>query len=474
MYITHYEPTTNYTENREKSSPESDFYQAGISLVDACEDQLNAANASTADPPCSLTDTNGTTNLALPSEVYLTLGTGISQVSSNFNQLNFTQLTEGEAKRTAASFQVVTYSPPNTNVSHSLLFLPDAAAEKDSLGFASSYGIDYVANTTSMTTECTFVTQECDIHAQATNSTDSNDISIPFDCYPDFAGNLGQTPATGHERAQGWNTSFYQLDVDGIPKNIPLQAQSNPFHFYAAAAVNSIDLPSFQNQSNNPEGKPGNHSLVDAGHGFVAFALSCIATVHDVTFSLIDGSFSEFNTTPSSPQKAAIIQAPLQVGFGAYHLYAAASLAVVDNSDSVADSMAKAFSQTGVALASGAFGYDNNVQQRFRWQAEVTMVPKAPFWYLVAVCLVYSVLGTAMAGLAVHLRRVPEVRAQQARLMDEWAPQLLDVDMDPRRKEEDDEKRKKGERYWRDDDDNYDRGGVGSSRGSTDVADMFP
>ena len=437
--ITHYDDPTNYTENQNLDPAMIGSYQAGFYILDLCDDQLTAAlpqNVSTAPIPCSLILTDGLTNVANPSFVYLTLGTGISQISQDFNGLNFTDLAGEEEKHTATPYQVVTYEP-EANISHSLLFYPDAAAEYDysAFGFGTHYGIDYVANTTSMVTQCTFATRECDVRGATTDSTDGNNISIPFHCYDDFSGNLGQTPSTGHERAQGWNMSFYQL-IDGKPSNIPVQAQSNPFHFYAATAVNSINLQGFQTNNSLPEGRPGNGSFVDAGQGYTAFALSCEATIYDVTFSIINGSFWDFNYSISSPQKASIVQAPLQVGFGQYHLYQAASLAVIANNDSVAETMGKAFSQTGMALASGVFDFDNNIQQRFRWNVSVTKVPKAPFFYLVVVCLVYSVFGMVMTILALHLRRSPLVKDQQAKLMVEWGPQLLQMDHDQMEKRE--------------------------------------
>ena len=427
--ITHYDDPTSYTENQKSDPAGIGSYQAGFTTIDRCDDQLTAAlpqNVSAAPLPCSLNETDGLTNVVYPSYVYLTLGTGISQVSSDFNGLDFTHLEDEEQRHTATPYQVVTYSPGG-NASHSLLFYPDAATEYTKFGYGAHYGIDYVANTTSMVTQCTFATQECDVHAATTDLSDGNNISIPFHCYDDFSGNLGQTPATGHERAQGWNMSFYQL-LNGTPTRIPVQAQSNPFHFYIATAVNSIDLSDFDSDSSLPEGTPGNGSLVDAGQGFTAFALNCEATIYDVTFSIINGSFWDFNTSISSPQKASIVQAPLQVGFGQYHLYQAASLAVLANNDSVVETMGRALSQTGMALASGAFDFDNNIQQRFRWTVSVTKVPKAPFFYLVVVCLVYSVFGMVMTALALHLRRRPEIKDQQAKLMVEWGPELFGKD----------------------------------------------
>ncbi|KAL8706186.1 MAG: hypothetical protein Q9201_000764 [Fulgogasparrea decipioides] len=390
-----YNITTNYSQNDDPS------YKAGLAAIEElCNDTLTAplpSNRSSALLPCSLNETDGLTNLALANWTYLTLGKGISQVTSNFSNVNFSSSDKGEAKGTATRYEVVTHL--DGDASHSLFFSPDAAREYDltDLGVGRNWGIDYVANTTSMVTECTFATEQCKI-----TKADS-----------------------GHERAQGWNMSFYEM-VDGSPSNIPVQAQSNPFDFYAVTAVNSIDFPSFQDRNTQSEGGPDNNSLVDVGHGFIGFALDCHATIYNVTYSLIDGSFREFNATKSSPQMASIIKAPLQVGFGQYSLYQAAFLAVIADYP-VNVTMAKAFSQTGMALASGVFDFDNNIQQRFRWTKTVTKVPKAPFYFLVVTCLLYSAFGMVMTAVAFYLRRTPEVREQQRRLMLEWSPELLEA-----------------------------------------------
>ncbi|KAL9590285.1 MAG: hypothetical protein Q9203_000907 [Teloschistes exilis] len=429
--LTIYDIITNASQNRDLplTAPQ---YQAGFSAIEPwCNGTLTAplpSNRSSAPLPCSLNQTDDLTNIANAQFSYLTLGRGISQISSDFNGLNFSSAEDGEARGTATQYQIVTYEHEGTE--HSLFFFPDASEEFDltDSNLGRGYGIDYVAHTISMATECTYATQQCNMSRIASGPFDINSISIPFGCYDGFSGDLGRTPATGHERAQGWNMSFYEI-VDGSPKNIPVQAQANPFPFYAVTAVSSIDLQDFQAQSNVPgEGDPANHSLIDIGHGFTGFALNCQATVYDVTFSLINGSFVDFNTTKASPQKASIIKAPLQVGFGQYQLYQSAFLAVLANSDPVNATMGRSFSQIGMALASGAFDIDSNIQQRFRYTTNVTRVPKAPFWFLVIVCLLYSVFGMAMTVTAFYLRRMPEVREQQARLMVEWAPELLDKD----------------------------------------------
>lgn len=371
-----------------------------------CQDMLTnplPQNVSSAPLPCSLKVMNGVTNLANPHLAYATLDLGISQVSSSFQSINFT--------KESTDFQIVTTVQNGTT--YVVFFYPDAAQEFDRTydGFGPDYGIDFAANTTSMVTQCKFATRDCNITTANNTDTltlDQNNISIPFHCYDDFSGDLGKTPSTGHERAQSWNTSFYEL-IDGSPQNVPVQSQSNPFTFYVAAAVNSIDPHDIDH---------GDGTLVNVGGGFTAFALSCSASIYDIRFSIINGSFYGFEPTLSSPQKASIIKAPLQVGFGQYSLYESAFPAVLSNHTSVPDYISQAFSQTGMALASGAFDFSaDGMEYQPRWTKTVTEVQKAPFWFLVIVCLVYSLFGIVMTVMAFLLRRSLSVREQQARLM---------------------------------------------------------
>ena len=436
----YYERVANYAQQNDPLLPP---VGPSFRAIDTCNGTLTnplPQNVSTAPLPCSLNDTSGVTNVADPLNVYRMLDQGISQINSSFNLINFTFLDNAEFNGQSTPIQIVTTL--QDGISHALFFNPNAAEDYDltDFGLGPDYGIDYVANTTSMNTRCTMATKDCGIAAIKPGSIDinQNNISIPFHCYDEFSGNLGQTPATGHERAQGWNMSFYNVIHDS-PQNIPVQAQSNPFNFYVAAAVNSINFQDLQD-AGTPEADPKNGSLVDVGGGFSAFALNCSATVYDVKFSLVNGSFSLFSATKAPPQKASIIKAPLQVGFGQYRLYQAAQIAVLPNDKSIADTMSTAFSQTGMALASGAFDFDDNAIMRRRWTVNVTKVPKAPFWFLVIVCLIYSVFGIVMTIAAFLLRRTPEIRDQQARLMVEWGPELQKMSDDKVKEQKEREK----------------------------------
>ena len=397
----------------DKSSSPTDFYASGWTTIDECKQELTAVlpqNISEAPFPCSLNKTDRLTNVADPSDVYLTLDTGISQQNSSFNDANFTALNRGSDEGTATLDQIVTFVDPKSKLSHSFLFYDGSAQEYDN-GTFSNIGVDYVANTTSMVTECTFATQACGLKSYNQTLTNSS-LSIPYHCYPDFTGDLNETPSNGVERAQGWNSSFYQL-TNGTPENIPLQAQLNPFNFFAVAAVSSISLPELMAYGYT-EAVDG--SLIDAGGGRTAFALSCHATIFDVTYSLINASIVEFNATQSDPRKASIIKAPLQAGFGQRNLLQVASFAVL-SSNPLTSVMSKSFSQTGMALASGAFTYDVNVAQRIRADTKVTKIPKAPFWFLIVSCVLVSTLGLVLMVGVLVLRRSNEVRLHQLSLV---------------------------------------------------------
>lgn len=385
------------------SSAPSDQYAAGWTTIGDCNTTLFTTlpqNRSAGQLPCSLNTTYDIYSLAHAPLVYLTLSTGIIQ------SLGFKEFSRPSAEdMNKTTDQIVTFVDPKTKLLHAMLFYVGAIYEYDSEDRFNN-GIDFAADTTSMVTQCEFVTQACQLGSSKA-STQQN-ASVPFNCSSIFYGDLDYTPLTGLERVSGWNTSFYEL-IDGVPNSIPVQAQSNPFYFNATAAVNSVSFSDIL-PGTHPEG-----AVIDASEGRIAFALSCSATIYDVTFSVVNGSFYDFNATRSNPQKASIIQAPLQVGFGQYHLYQSAAFAVLD--ENLLPEMNKAFSQTGMALASGAFIYKDPIAQRLRYDQVITQVGKTSFWFLVIMCLLYPTLGIAGMITALMLRRTETVKTEHGKLM---------------------------------------------------------
>lgn len=381
-------------------SDPSSPYAAGWTTVSRCQSLLTSElpqNRSAGTLPCSLNNADGLVNLDSPELAYQTLTAGISQISANFSVASQAQ--------GYMSDQVVTIKDSKTNISHSMLFNLLAGSENNYDDKFNS-GIDYIANTTSMATHCEFATQACQF--EALKPLANQNLSVPFNCSAIFHGDLNFAPLTGLERAPGWNTSFYEL-IDGIPKEIPVQAQSNPFYFNASAVIKSVSDPASLLRD-LPEG-----AIVNLGKGRAAIAFSCSATIYDVTYSLVDGSIKFLHVAQSDPRKASIIQAPLQVGFGQYHLFLSAAAAVL--SYDPLSMMNDAFSQTGMALALGVFVHDVNQMQRFRYDQLVTQVAKGPFWFLVISCALSALLILVAGITALMLRRSENVVVEQEKLM---------------------------------------------------------
>ena len=410
--LTMYEDVT-YPIKNHSPNPDEILYAAGWTTIPSCHSTLTTplpSNVSEAPLPCSLNNTgvDDVINLAHASTDYYNLATAISPENNNNNlDLGLNSASE-RLPNIGNDTQILTLN--QTGLSHSFLYYPDAAYEFDPQPSGNSnYGVDYVAHTTSMVTTCTSATKTC---LSQSIPADQNILTIPFNCSADFHGDVGQPPTDGLERIQGWDTGFYNI-VDGIPKNFPVQTQLNPFNFFAVSAVNSLSFEEL-NESGDPQATDG--SIIDAGNGRLAFALDCEATIYDITYSLINGYIVVFNATPSTASKASIIKAPLQVSFGRYNLYQSALLAVIQGELAVPEFMSTAFSQVGMALASGVFTSELNVQQRIRYDLQVTEVPKAPLWFLITVCLFYTVISIVAFVAAMILRRNKEIARHYADL----------------------------------------------------------
>jgi hypothetical protein len=352
--------------------------------------------------PCSLSNsTSELLNVADSADVYSLLQSGITPLTAEFNQYVHI-LTEQLDSDQGSFIEIVSHFDNKTNRNHAFYYNPFTNVQYDG-GNTKNGGYDYVANTISMTTDCAPITASCNFPKPNDNGSD---LSIPFNCSSMFSGDLNIPPPDGLEQFKGWQSSFYSMS-NGLPKNISVASQLNPFTFNVSVAANSASIDQLGGVDVT------DHTIVDVGSQRVAFALSCSATIWDVKYSLINGSIYQFNATPSIPQIASIVKAPLQVGFGRHSLFEAANLAIVLQSTAsqiddwnLTRAMEASFSQIGVALSWGAFNYTLNDEVRWRFDMTVTRVPKAPLFFLICTCLLYAVIATAIAIAALCLRRV--------------------------------------------------------------------
>jgi hypothetical protein len=363
------------------------------------------------DQPCSLNTLNHF-NLQHPAEAYLVLEAGISSTSDNFGNTNFTQALRSQSSSTSSGDQVVTYLDPVSGQNHSMLFYLDAAAQFSFDGVA-NYGYDYNAPTHSMQTSCKPADHLCQLKF---NSTE-------YDCSPIFSGNFSQDSNDGLFRIPNWNTTFYAINTaTGTPHEITTTDAQNPFTFNVTGQVDSVsDIVSNFNTSETQLSPP----LIITSPGNVAFALTCTGWVYNVNYSLINGSISNFEKSLASPALASIVRAPLQVGYGRYNLYQAAMLGVLSfvtnlvsdqPAEPINSTIARSFSQVGIALSAGAFNYTVNNVQHERYDMVFTRVPKAPVWFLAVVCFVFALMSVVLFGLALYVRKQDGVKELQKSL----------------------------------------------------------
>ena len=396
------------------SASPDDYDSASYVLSNSC------FNTSSEGLPCSLENNSGVLNVVSTESTYLILNTGISQETFNFNELDFASLDDGTFNRSASTDLVVHYTDNKTNITHAFLFWAGAAEETDGYGVGKlgldfyfySYGIDYVAQTTSVSTQCTFATRDCSLGQL--NSSTPEGASTLYNCYNFFEGDLSRAPSEGIETTAGWSASFYDF-TDGTNRSTSLQTSSNPFRFFVAAAPKSINFTDFQDS--NPAFTT-NGDIVDTGSDGVAFILDCSTTVYDVSYTLISGNITKLSAQPSNETTAAIIKAPLQQSFGTFNLFEQASIAVV-SSNPLLDTMELALSETIIAGARGAFNYGVNVAQRERYDRVLTQISKPALLFFVIVCLLYSALGLVLMITAFALRAKQSVRDTQAILLPE-------------------------------------------------------
>jgi ABC-type Na+ efflux pump permease subunit len=81
------------------------------------------------------------------------------------------------------------------------------------------------------------------------------------------------------------------------------------------------------------------------------------------------------------------------------------------------DSMALAFSQTFLALASGVYTRAPILEQRLRADVRLTKMGKGPFYLLVVCMFLYAFVVLVFTVVALNIFRRRDVREVQVRLM---------------------------------------------------------
>lgn len=249
--------------------------------------------------------------------------------------------------------------------------------------------LDYTVSTYAIHSQCSPVTSQC---------TDPNNVSgvgTPYKCPFAFQGTVNT--AVG---ASNSVTMAYFTDSTGSNNNTDQTLIDNPY-YYSAMVLANMRNPRPLTLQNDPEVLSGGHG------GATIVALRCMSTVYDVEYSSVNGTIKNWRSSNSNRSTTLIVQGTQRhTNVGNPNLIQAASIAGLSNSaQEIADQFALAYSQTALAVASGAFEPRVALASQVREQILVARVPKAPLFALIATNLLLVLLGILLAIVALIANR---------------------------------------------------------------------
>lgn len=249
--------------------------------------------------------------------------------------------------------------------------------------------LDYTVSTYAIHSQCSPVTSQC---------TDPNNVSgvgTPYKCPFAFQGTVNT--AVG---ASNSVTMAYFTDSTGSNNNTDQTLIDNPY-YYSAMILANMRNPRPLALQRDPEVLSGGHG------GATIVALRCMSTVYDVEYSSVNGTIKNWRSSNSNSSTTLIVQGTQrQTNVGNPNLIQAASIAGLSNSaQDIADQFAIAYSQTALAVASGAFEPRVALASQVREQILVARVPKAPLFALIATNLLLVLLGIILAIVALVANR---------------------------------------------------------------------
>jgi hypothetical protein len=244
--------------------------------------------------------------------------------------------------------------------------------------------LDYTVSTYAIHSQCSPITSQC------ASPSDVFGVGTTYKCPFAFQGTVNT--AVG---ASNSVTMAYFTDSAGFNNNTDETLIGNPYYYSAIILANMRNARPAALQ-NDPEVLSGGHG------GATIVAVGCTSTVYDVKYSSVNGTIKNWNSSNSNTSTTLIVQGTQRhTDVGNPNLIQAASVAGLGNSaQDIADQFALAYSQTALAVASGAFEPRAALASQVREQILVARVPKAPLFALVAANLLLVLLGIILAIVA--------------------------------------------------------------------------
>jgi hypothetical protein len=187
----------------------------------------------------------------------------------------------------------------------------------------------------------------------------------------------------------------YFTDSTGFNNDTDETLIGNPYYYSAALLTNMRNARPAALQT-DPEALAGGHG------GSTIVIVACTSTVYDVEYSSVNGTVKNWRSSYSNTSTTLIVQGTQRLTeVGDSTLVQAVSIAgMASSAQEIADQFALAYSQTALAVASGAFEPRVALASQVREPILVARVPKAPLFALVASNLLLVLLGVILAIVA--------------------------------------------------------------------------
>lgn len=294
------------------------------------------------------------------------------------------------------------------------------AAQRDS-------SLDFQASTYALGTACKPVTRACNLQRASYCTYTGGCIAdmvtptVTYNCGPSLRGDMLNNTGTPFNSSTGISESpsstgfFLQLFgkdnfIDPVGRyghnDITI---SNPFYFATGAQLATTDV-----LADDPEAA----QVSGQGQQSSGFILLCTSTVYELTYnsvngSVVNGTYTVTNDTLPSNIRWTLtyVQAYSQNALESAWISGAQQS---NTSQELADFFAQRFSETTLSMVVGITEPAFNLAERTREHLLVTRLPKAPFFTLIVLNLLYAALGVLLAALAVasQPRRTRDVQAR--------------------------------------------------------------
>jgi len=258
---------------------------------------------------------------------------------------------------------------------------------------------DYSANSYAVQSQCKPVSSDCMGDGLVSG------VGVKYHCSFAFQGTADTSVGSSNSV-----TMAYFTDSSGSNNDTGTAAIGNPYYYAAVAVVNMRNPPS--------SALTGNPQIIKGMHGgSTIIALFCNSTIYDLEYTSLNGTITRFITNPSNSSVTNILQGSQRLTQAAdANLVQAASVAGLgDSAQAISDQFALSYSQTALAVASGAFQPLPALESQSRENMLVARMPKAPLACLLVANLSLAVLGIVLTVVA-FLSTSGETGEVQARL----------------------------------------------------------